>query len=147
MSRGFLKFFQISETCLHRRHIRRICRAVPLLTLSIIAPLMEFVKRNFGLFFQYGALSLTLGTLPTISPAHGVSPLLTLCSIAQVGIDYNRQTIQVSGKINKKICVKKLLTKLLAGCIMVNSGRDARNRPAIIPCPGAFVNRENYTKK
>ena len=72
--------------------------------------------------------------------------LLTLCSIAQVGMNYNRQTAQVSGKINKKICAKKLLTKLLAGCIMANSGRDARNRPAIIPCPGAFVNRENYTK-
>ena len=29
---------------------------------------------------------------------------------------------------------------------MVNSGRDARGGPAIIPAPGAFVNRENYTK-
>lgn len=140
MSRGFLKFFQISETCLHRQHIRRICRAVPLLTLSIIAPLMEFVKREFA------------GQLPSYhTRQHGsceatCCSLLTLCSIAQVGMDYNRQTIQVSGKINKKIYVKKLLTKLLAGCIMVNSGRDARNRPAIIPCPGAFVNRENYTK-
>ena len=60
--------------------------------------------------------------------------------------DYNRQTAQISGKINKKICAKKLLTKLLAGCIIVNSGRDARNRPTIIPHPRAFVNRENYTK-
>ena len=29
---------------------------------------------------------------------------------------------------------------------MVNSGRDAREGPAIIPAPGAFVNREKYTK-
>ena len=78
--------------------------------------------------------------------ACAVISLLTLCIVPQVGMDCNSQTAQISGKINKKICAKKLLTKLLAGCIIVNSGRDARNRPAIIPHPRAFVNRENYTK-
>lgn len=78
--------------------------------------------------------------------ACAVISLLTLCIVPQVSMDYNRQTAQISGKINKKICAKKLLTKLLAGCIIVNSGRDARNRPAIILHPRAFVNRENYTK-
>lgn len=98
-------------------------------------------------FFSTARSHLHLGHYIPLAQPTGSHSLLTLCSIAQVGMDYNRQTIQVLGKINKKICVKKLLTKLLAGCIMVNSGRDARNRPAIIPCPGAFVNRENYTKK
>lgn len=92
-------------------------------------------------FFSTARSHLHLGHYLPLAQPTGSHSLLTLCSIAQVGMDYNRQTIQVSGKINKKICVKKLLTKLLAGCIMVNSGRDARNRPAIIPCPGAFVNR------
>lgn len=55
--------------------------------------------------------------------------------------DYNRQTAQVSGKINKKICAKKLLTKLLAGCIMeISSARAVGARPSI-PQIGAFVNR------
>lgn len=97
-------------------------------------------------FFSTARSHLHLGHYIPLAQPMGSHSLLTLCSIAQVGIDYNRQTIQISGKINKKNCAKKLLTKLLAGCIMVNSGRDARNRPAIIPCPGAFVNRENYTK-
>ena len=97
-------------------------------------------------FFSTARSHLHLGHYLPLAQPTGSHPLLTLCSIAQVGADYNRQTTQVSGKINKKIYAKKLLTKMLAGCIMVNSGRDARNRPAIIPYPGAFVNRENYTK-
>ena len=98
-------------------------------------------------FFSTARSHLHLGHYLPLAQPTGSHPLLTLCIVPQVGTDYNRQITQVSGKINKKICVKKLLTKLLAGCIMVNSGRDARNRPAIIPHPGAFVNRENYTKK
>lgn len=97
-------------------------------------------------FFSTARSHLHLGHYLPLAQPTGSHPLLTLCSIAQVSMNYNRQDAQVSGKINKKICVKKLLTKLLAGCIMVNSGRDARGGPAIIPAPGAFVNRENYTK-
>lgn len=145
MSRGFLKFFQISETCLHRRHIRRICRAVPLLTLPIIAPLTKIVKCFFKVLKKVSSHR----RLETGAEGGCLCRALPLDIIyySRFYTDYNRQTTQVLGKINKKICAKKLLTKLLAGCIMVNSGRDARNRPAIIPRPRAFVNRENYTKK
>ena len=66
-------------------------------------------------FFSTARSHLHLGHYLPLAQPTGSHSLLTLCIVPQVGADYNRQTTQVSGKINKKICVKKLLTKLLAG--------------------------------
>ena len=86
-----------------------------LLTLFIITHLVLFCQEGFWSFFSTCAPSLNCGTLPTISPAHGVSPLLTLCIIPQWCIDCNSQNAQNFRILSDEICAKKILDKNCAG--------------------------------
>ena len=59
----------------------------------------------------------------------------------------NRQNAQFWEKIFFNFCARFYLTFLRLCGIMEISGRCVRSRPAIIPQPKAFVNRQKCTKK
>ena len=59
----------------------------------------------------------------------------------------NRQNAQFWEKIFLKFCASFYLTFFRLCGIMEISGRCVRSRPAIIPQPKAFVNRQKCTKK